>query len=263
MLLIFYYNFLNRNIDKWHQSNNEVSVPAWRLWKYRCRVLTSLIQQIAKFVQKFKVQLAPLVKELEADKSASFHFIQGPYEVAPPLGYEDFFGGPPYYRFIVPSEVNEDTTDVIERIRDFPQLETPEMTMRELMTYGVAKTDDSARRTLEYLYEIMEKEGPFDGIMGYSEGATIAGTLLLHEQMREELEGRIPMFKCALFFGGWPPMTPTLDGLVLSDESDLMINVPTTHISKFCPICMGTSPNKHSRFLRPILTWKHCFVQCL
>ncbi|OAL04537.1 hypothetical protein IQ06DRAFT_241831 [Phaeosphaeriaceae sp. SRC1lsM3a] len=181
-------------------------------------------------VEKFKVQLAPLVKELESDKSASFYFLQGPYEVTPPTGYEEFFGGPPYYRFIVPSDADMETVDVLERIRDFPQLETPEMTMRELMTYGVAKTDDSARKTLEYLYEVLEKEGPFDGIVGYSEGATIAGTLLLHEQMRDRDEGRIPILKCALFFGGWPPMRPKLDGIVLSDESDLMIDVPTVHI---------------------------------
>lgn len=155
--------------------------------------------------------------------------------MTPPAGYEDFFGGPPYYRFIVPSNADSETTDVIERIRDFPQLETPEMTMRELMTYGVAKTDDSARNTLSYLYETMEKEGPFDGIVGYSEGATIAGTLLLHEQTREMMEGRKPMFKCALFFGGWPPMTPALDGMVLADESDLMIDVFTCHISTIFP----------------------------
>lgn len=190
------------------------------------------ILTIADIWKKFKVQLAPLIKELESDKSASFHFVQGPYEVAPPVGYEEFFGGPPYYRFIVPSDTDADATDVIERIRDFPQLETPELTMRELMTYGVAKTDDSARQTLTYLYELLETEGPFDGIIGYSEGATIAGTLLLHEQMREHNEGRIPMLKCALFFGGWPPMAPTLDGLVLADESNLTIEVPTTHISK-------------------------------
>ncbi|KAF1850313.1 uncharacterized protein K460DRAFT_269416 [Cucurbitaria berberidis CBS 394.84] len=181
-------------------------------------------------IEKFRVQLAPLTKELESDETASFHFIQGPYEVPPPVGYEDFFGGAPYYRFIVPADADADTTDVIERIRDFPQLETPEMTMRELMTYGVAKTDDSARCTLEYLYRIMENEGPFDGIVGYSEGSTIAGTLLLHEKMRERDEGREPMLKCALFFGGWPPMTPTLDGLVLADESELMIEVPSCHI---------------------------------
>jgi hypothetical protein len=191
-----------------------------------------IVWQVTDKMKKFKVQLAPLIKELESDNTAVFHFIQGPYKVAPPLGYEDFFGGPPYYRFIVPSDANADATDVIERIRDFPQLETPEMTMRELMSYGVAKTDDSARHTLRYMYEIMEKEGPFDGIVGYSEGATIAGTLLLHEQMREREEGRPRMLKCALFFGGWPPMTPTLNGLVLADESDLVIEVPTTHISR-------------------------------
>ncbi|KAI8939050.1 hypothetical protein NX059_004888 [Plenodomus lindquistii] len=118
-------------------------------------------------IEKFKVQLAPLTSELESDKSITFHFIQGPYEVTAPPGYEDFFGGAPYYRFIVPSQSDAaDATDVIERIRDFPQLETPEMTMRELMTYGVAKTDDSARRTLDYLYEILETEGPFEGIVG-------------------------------------------------------------------------------------------------
>jgi len=82
----------------------------------------------------------------------------------------------------------------------------------------------------------MDEEGPFDGIVGYSEGATIAGTLLLHEQLLQEKHGRTPMFKFALFFGGWPPMKPTLDGIVLADESELMIDVPTCHISKssFC-----------------------------
>jgi hypothetical protein len=135
------------------------------------------------------------------------------------------------------------------------------MTMRELMTYGVAKTDDSARRTLEHLYELMDTEGPFEGIVGYSEGATIAGTLLLHEKMREREEGRVPMLKCALFFGGWPPMTPTLDGLVLSDESDLMIEVPTTHISRlslvlqiFSNAVLQSDPSTHTSMVTLLYT---------
>jgi|TARA_R110002003_G_scaffold279_6_gene18065 hypothetical protein len=134
---------------------------------------------------------------------------------------------------------------VIERIRDFPQLETPEMTMRELMSYGVAKANDSAKSALNYLYEVIEKDGPFEGIVGYSEGATIAGTLLLHERLREKSEGRPATFKCALFFGGWPPMTPTLDGIVLADENDLMIDVPTCHISMF--ILVGRTGNANVR----------------
>lgn len=182
----------------------------------------------------------------------------------PPSGYEEFFGGPPYYRFIVPSDADSETVDVLERIRDFPQLETPEMTMRELMTYGVAKTDDSARQTLLYLYEVMDKEGPFDGIIGYSEGATIAGTLLLHEQMRDKNEGRIPVLRCALFFGGWPPMRPTLDGIVLADESDLMIDVPTVHIGELLlSVKMSRYSFSPSWLSGSISPWKHRFVQHL
>lgn len=91
-------------------------------------------------------------------------------------------------------------------------------------------SNQSAKDALSYLYRIMEKEGPFDGIIGYSEGATVAATLILHEQRRFETEGIEPMFKCALFFAGWPPMSPDLDSMVLADESELMITIPTCHI---------------------------------
>lgn len=113
--------------------------------------------------------------------------------------------------------------------------------MRILMGGGIGSvpvpddndySNQSAHEALDYLYRIMEEEGPFDGIIGYSEGATVAATLILHEQRRFEMEGRIPMFKCALFFAGWPPMNPDMDAIVLADESDLMITIPTCHISK-------------------------------
>ena len=96
--------------------------------------------------------------------------------------------------------------------------------------YGVKK---SAHEAIAYLYNIMEKDGPFDGIIGYSEGATIAATLLLHEQRRFETQGIPPMFKLALFFAGWPPMNPDLDAIVLADMSDLQINIPTCHVSEY------------------------------
>jgi hypothetical protein len=49
---------------------------------------------------------------------------------------------------------------------------------------------------------IMDEEGLFEGIIGYSEGATIGTTLLLTELQRYEEEGRLPMSKCAVFAGG-------------------------------------------------------------
>lgn len=197
------------------------------------------------------ISTAPLVNELASDNTAELHFIHGPVQAYPPEGFEEYFGQAPYYRFIEPNkgDGNGEGDDVLERIRHFPEGATAEDQMRELMSYGsgsVGSTPDSsddgsnygdysnssAQNAMDYLYQIMEKEGPFDGIVGYSEGATVAATLLLHEQRRFEREGRLPMFKCALFFAGWPPMTPEFDGIVLADETDLTITIPTCHISK-------------------------------
>lgn len=189
------------------------------------------------------MQLSPLVKELESDNTAELYFVHGPVEAYPPEGFEDYFGNGPHYRFIKPPEKTGDggNSDVLERIRNFPKGATAEDQMRLLMSGGVSSipmpkvtsgySDESAEEAMDYLYDIMETEGPFDGIIGYSEGATVAATLLLHEQKRFEDEGRQPMFKCAVFFAGWPPMRPELDGLVLADETDLTITIPTCHIS--------------------------------
>lgn len=122
--------------------------------------------------------------------------------------------------------------DVLSRIRDFPDCETPEDTMRELMREGIASTHKSTANALKYLLKIMEERGPFEGIIGYSEGATVAGTLLLHEQRRFKKKGIKPMFKYAIFFAGWPPVDPDTHAMILSDESEIMIEIPTCHISE-------------------------------
>lgn len=159
----------------------------------------------------------------------------------PPEGFEDFFGKPPYYRFIEPDEKGTNDTDVLSRIRDFPECDTAEDTMRELMKEGVASSVRSTNRAIEYLFEIMEKEGPFEGIIGYSEGATVASTFCLAEQRRFEETGRKPQIKCGVFFAGWPPLDPATFAMVLADESDLMINIHTCHISK----ASTTRPRQH------------------
>ncbi|EHK96645.1 putative Uncharacterized hydrolase C22A12.06c [Glarea lozoyensis 74030] len=182
----------------------------------------------------------PLVQELESDGTAELHFVNGPVDAFPPEGFEDFFGPGPHYRFIKPAAAEKGGSDVLDRIRNFPKGATPEDQMHtdsgidvdsESDTSSINECgDQSAQEALDYLYHIMEEEGPFDGIVGYSEGATVAATLLLHEQKRFEEEGIEPMFKCALFFAGWPPLTPELDSIVLADESELIVTIPTCHI---------------------------------
>lgn len=104
------------------------------------------------------------------------------------------------------------------------------------MKEGVASSVLSTSRAIQYLFDIMEKEGPFEGIIGYSEGATVAGTLLLAEQRRREKLGIQPMIKCAIFFAGWPPLDPTTFAMILSDESEMLIDIHTCHISEFSPL---------------------------
>ncbi|KAJ9142374.1 Serine hydrolase FSH [Pleurostoma richardsiae] len=180
---------------------------------------------------KFQVQLAPIIRELTDDGAATFHFINGPCRATPPEGFEDYFGKPPHYRFMEPDNDIDKTQqdDVLVRIRDFPDCETPEDTMRELMKEGVATAHKSTENAMKYLIRIMEERGPFDGIIGYSEGAIVAATLLLHEQRRAK-KGIQPMLKYAIFFAGWPPVDPESHVMVLSDESEEMINIPTCHI---------------------------------
>lgn len=76
----------------------------------------------------------------------------------------------------------------------------------------------------------MDEEGPFDGVCAYSEGATVAATLILDEIRRFEQEGRPRQIKAAVFFAGWPPLQPESNELVLVDMCDDFIDIPTCHV---------------------------------
>ena len=59
------------------------------------------------------------------------------------------------------------------------------------------------RPCLDYVYEQIEKEGDVEGVVGYSEGAMIAATMLFDEQRRFEETGRPRRLKVGFFFSGW------------------------------------------------------------
>jgi hypothetical protein len=184
---------------------------------------------------KFSLSEEPLVKELMSDGTATFHFIHGPHEASPPPEFEEYFGGKPYYRF-TKQETQEGTNviDALDRLRDFPDGGTAEDALREFVTEGYEDGNvfASVRGAMSYLDDILEDEGPFDGIIGYSEGATVAATFLLTEQERAAEEGRAPRIKFAVFFAGWPPVRPDADQMVLCDETDLVLQVPSCHVGE-------------------------------
>lgn len=199
------------------------------------------------------------------DQVSTFYFTHGPCKAVPPSGFEDYFGPAPHYRFIEPDAVESQgqAGDVLSRIREIPECETPEDTMRELLRGGgsnedcssssfssdassdtdsdvdystcttpVAAAHRSTDNAIKYLLEVVKKHGPFDAIVGYSEGATVAATMLLYQQRMQKLWGTKPLFRYAIFFAGWPPLDPKTHDIVLADESEERIETRTLHIGK-------------------------------
>jgi pimeloyl-ACP methyl ester carboxylesterase len=64
-------------------------------------------------------------------------------------------------------------------------------------TPTVAKVADAHNQ----VRQIVEQDGPFDAVVGFSQGAAVAASILLHA----ELEGEAPMFKAAIFIGSPVP----------------------------------------------------------
>ena len=94
----------------------------------------------------------------------------------------------------------------------------------------------SGRQALEDLEAYVEREGPFEGVMAFSQGAKLAATLLIRQKQHDpKLARRQPVFRCAIFFSCGVIVDPTA---LLRDEIRVMdhatdgevIMVPTAHV---------------------------------
>lgn len=151
-------------------------------------------------------------------------------------GFEDYFGIGPHYRWINDGGIAQ--YSMLQRIRQLPIGESPEDVMRALRdSEDLADTTEFAavisgpknEDLLDYLYGTLEEHPAIEGLIGYSEGSCIAASLILDEMRRFQEEGRPRRIKCATFFTGWPPIGPG-GKMVLSDESSLLIDIPTLHV---------------------------------
>jgi hypothetical protein len=170
---------------------------------------------------------APFCKELESDDSASFFFTQGQIETTAPVGFEDYFGGGPFFKFFEYDGIQQN--DVLERVRDFPEGENAEDVLRELMPTGDSSIRKNIANCLEAIYRTIDEHGPFDGVCAYSEGTVAAGILIMDEARRFVNEGRPRQIQRAVFFAGWPPIDAEKNDLILVDTSEDSIDIPTLH----------------------------------
>lgn len=83
---------------------------------------------------------------------------------------------------------------------------------------------------LDGLVEAVQIQGPFEGVMGFSEGGVVAATLLVEDARRP-----FANFKCGILFSAAPPLDPDdlRAGIIrcLDPAVDgVSIHVPTAHI---------------------------------
>jgi hypothetical protein len=117
---------------------------------------------------------------------------------------------------------------MISRVRKAPQGSSPEDVMRTLGEDWDGRWSNH-QQVMDYLYDTLEKNPDIEGIIGYSEGATMAASLIIDEDRKSQETKRPRRIKCAVFFTGWPPLSPEED-VILADESDYILDVPTLHV---------------------------------
>ena len=174
----------------------------------------------------------PVVSELEQEGVASFHFIHGTVPWPPPIGFEDSVGSPPHFRFLDVALLDMTEDEIRQVVLDTPQYFTPEQKFQHLRQSmsGRGKESDAIQQVLDRLYRIMDEEGPFDGILGNSEGATVVATFLIDYLQKVAKDEHKPDLKCAVFISGGPPFTADGKDVILADEKGPIIGIPTCHI---------------------------------
>lgn len=146
--------------------------------------------------QNFQVQLGPISSELERRGLATFVFTQGKHRVEPPPGFENYFGTTACYRFI--DTRHGDVFEHLRRIVQFPHGESAEWDMRELLKMGTSSEEKHPEVMMEAIDDVnkeLDEHPDVDAIIGYSEGALVAASLVLDEAIQAQKTGRARRIK--------------------------------------------------------------------
>jgi predicted esterase len=80
----------------------------------------------------------------------------------------------------------------------------------------------------EHVLKIVATEGPFDAVMGFSQGAALAGALIAHQAKHHPEQP--PVFRAAVFICGGAPWESAGLEYIASQPDTYPINIPTAHI---------------------------------
>ncbi|KAH8695169.1 DUF341 domain protein [Talaromyces proteolyticus] len=92
---------------------------------------------------------------------------------------------------------------------------------------------DSISLALSQLERYIDEEGPFDGVIAFSQGAVLLSTYLI--KLSQERPDKPLPFRCAIFFSSSRPFDPRLlakgqAAWIEPDDKGPLLNLATTHI---------------------------------
>ena len=145
-------------------------------------------------------QIDGLMTDLRHDNTVTFHFVEGDVDSVPGPGISGFYDGPYYSYYRFPRSISDNGTD-----------------------------GESLLSAYDRLQDVVDEEGPFDGVLGFSHGGTLAAGFLIHRAKLYPQE--LPLFRCAIFINSLPPfrMDPGGDP-VIDPDLEGYINIPTVSI---------------------------------
>jgi Serine hydrolase (FSH1) len=89
----------------------------------------------------------------------------------------------------------------------------------------------TCRKALSDLETFIQTDGPFDGVMAFSQGAALASTLIVKKFLQDPRGQTLsPIFKCAIFISGGIPCSP----ISLSDPTQTELRLLDARINGEC-----------------------------
>ena len=142
------------------------------------------------------------------------------YECAPPNLH--FFDYPPI-------EMENGYQHFAETLT-YKDMASPEEGVRKAWHAFAGRDGNVADLMVEYARNVIEEEGPFHGVIGGSEGGGAAATVLFDQLELARESGKPCTMQCGIFFVSTPAFRPHGKGLLLCDDGDDRIRVPTCHV---------------------------------
>ena len=155
-----------------------------------------LIETVCCASEAYARHIGPYLPRLKETLDFSFHFVDANIVTDPDVSIAAFYDEP-CYRFFhwAPSKVPFSMEQV--------------------------------RTAYDYLHKVIKEHGPFDGVMGFSQGCVMSAALLQHHAKTHPEDPVDALFRFAILFSspGWPP--EDADGSIIP-WGDL--RVPSLHI---------------------------------